>query len=108
MTPHGYGDPGEQCKAIAAAGGLAGSEAPKGKCDVCSKETEQRCSRCKVARFCSGVCLKQAWPTHKAVCKAPPSGGGAKDGEGGAGSGGQENKASGGGAKAKKKKGKRK
>jgi hypothetical protein len=34
-----------------------------------SKEIRKSCSACKLARYCSEVCQKNAWPTHKGLCK---------------------------------------
>ncbi len=30
----------------------------------------QRCSGCKVVRYCSGACQRRDWPTHRDECKA--------------------------------------
>ena len=35
--------------------------------------TRYRCSRCKVARYCSASCMKRHWATHKAECRKAPA-----------------------------------
>jgi hypothetical protein len=39
-------------------------------CLACGTVTEKlmQCSRCKVARYCSGSCQKSHWPEHKGQC----------------------------------------
>lgn len=37
-------------------------------CRVCAKRTTMRCSRCKHVFYCSDVCIKKDWKTHKKVC----------------------------------------
>eukprot|EP01117_Protostelium_nocturnum_P008467 TRINITY_DN3030_c0_g1_i1.p1 TRINITY_DN3030_c0_g1~~TRINITY_DN3030_c0_g1_i1.p1 ORF type:complete len:590 (+),score=165.38 TRINITY_DN3030_c0_g1_i1:25-1794(+) len=40
------------------------------KCDGCEKlNPAKKCSRCKVASYCSRECQVKEWPTHKKVCK---------------------------------------
>jgi hypothetical protein len=46
-------------------------------CFVCAKAgsetlTLNRCSRCKIARYCSTDCQKSDWRKHKLVCQAAP------------------------------------
>jgi hypothetical protein len=40
------------------------------KVECCVKEFKS-CGRCKVARYCSGICQKSDWKSHKKTCKAP-------------------------------------
>lgn len=42
---------------------------------VCGKEGTQRCSRCKVAFYCSAACQRGDWATHKLTCVAPEASG---------------------------------
>jgi len=37
-------------------------------CGIVWRKTMMRCSRCKVARYCSKACQKQAWSEHKKSC----------------------------------------
>ena len=41
-------------------------------CDFCGtvQSNLQRCARCKKTQYCSRVCQKNAWKTHKRVCVA--------------------------------------
>ena len=39
-------------------------------CDNCdAQHGGKRCSRCKVAHYCSRECQKAHWPQHKGQCK---------------------------------------
>ncbi|BGP33644.1 hypothetical protein JCM10296v2_005448 [Rhodotorula toruloides] len=38
-------------------------------CVVCDKRTTQKCSGCNETRFCSRVCQKTVWATHKWLCR---------------------------------------
>lgn len=40
----------------------------KGKCQVCPKFSESRCSWCKLVFYCSKEHQKQDWPHHKESC----------------------------------------
>ncbi|KAI9007605.1 hypothetical protein DFJ74DRAFT_739490, partial [Hyaloraphidium curvatum] len=41
-------------------------------CDACGKgEAGNRCSRCRVARYCTAECQKMAWGGHKVACREP-------------------------------------
>ncbi|ODN06016.1 Protein msta, isoform A [Orchesella cincta] len=42
--------------------------ANKGKCQVCPKFSESRCSWCKLVFYCSKEHQKQDWPHHKETC----------------------------------------
>ncbi|EUC54468.1 MYND finger protein [Rhizoctonia solani AG-3 Rhs1AP] len=47
-----------------------------GNCCACGdhgKPNLEMCSRCKKARYCSKICQRMAWKTHKKDCKAPSS-----------------------------------
>ncbi|KAF8927834.1 Alpha/Beta hydrolase protein [Dissophora ornata] len=37
-------------------------------CVVCKTPSVTRCSRCKMAHYCSGDCQRLDWPTHKIAC----------------------------------------
>ncbi|KAF9583138.1 hypothetical protein BGW38_010185, partial [Lunasporangiospora selenospora] len=37
-------------------------------CVVCQTHSTTRCSRCKVAYYCSAKCQKEDWRTHKVAC----------------------------------------
>lgn len=41
------------------------------RCFQCNKVTENmsRCTNCKVARFCSVECQREAWPVHRIACQ---------------------------------------
>ena len=55
--------------AAAAPGGAAGRAAQS--CFTCGRvDALSACSRCKAALYCSRGCQAEAWPQHKAVCKA--------------------------------------
>lgn len=46
------------------------STASGNACAHCSKpDAKKRCSACKSVVYCSVVCQRAAWPTHKRVCK---------------------------------------
>ena len=49
-----------------------GATARKPKTGVCVRcavpSAERRCSRCKIAVYCSSLCQRQDWPTHKITC----------------------------------------
>jgi hypothetical protein len=38
------------------------------KCFVCNVDTSKRCGRCKKVLFCSTICQRQGWTTHKQQC----------------------------------------
>ncbi|KAG0002615.1 hypothetical protein BGZ65_002489 [Modicella reniformis] len=40
----------------------------KPPCLVCKTPSTTRCSRCKVAHYCSEACQLKNWPTHKIAC----------------------------------------
>jgi hypothetical protein len=40
----------------------------RGKCQVCSKTSESRCSWCRLVFYCSKEHQKQHWDLHKATC----------------------------------------
>ena len=50
---------------------VAGSrEMAAAYCLGCFTQHElKRCSKCRVARFCSAECVARAWPRHKPFCK---------------------------------------
>ncbi|KAI1399818.1 hypothetical protein F4819DRAFT_399059 [Hypoxylon fuscum] len=37
-------------------------------CIVCNKSDTQFCNRCRSTRYCSKVCQRADWPTHKLLC----------------------------------------
>lgn len=37
-------------------------------CILCGKPDARRCERCKSSLYCSSVCQKDDWPTHKLLC----------------------------------------
>ena len=41
-------------------------------CEQCFKITDQRkiCTGCRITWYCSEACQRQAWPSHRARCKA--------------------------------------
>lgn len=39
------------------------------KCEECGDPATQRCSKCKVAWYCSRDCQLRQWKKHKAICK---------------------------------------
>ena len=41
------------------------------KCDKCGKEEGpmQLCSACKTVRYCSVICQRAAWKSHKTSCQ---------------------------------------
>ena len=41
-------------------------------CEVCSDDARKYCGKCKVARYCSEACQRQAWASHKLVCSTRP------------------------------------
>lgn len=45
---------------------------PESACSAagCGEKGTQRCSGCKIARYCSSACQARAWAQHKVVCKA--------------------------------------
>lgn len=38
------------------------------KCEECGALATQRCSRCKMAWYCSRDCQLRQWKKHKAIC----------------------------------------
>ncbi|CAE6381532.1 unnamed protein product [Rhizoctonia solani] len=47
-----------------------------GNCQTCGgrgKPNLEMCSRCKRARYCSRICQRADWPTHKKSCEPPES-----------------------------------
>ena len=38
------------------------------KCTICGKATSNKCSRCRAAAYCSGVCQKNDFALHKLLC----------------------------------------
>jgi hypothetical protein len=41
-------------------------------CDHCKKWGQtSRCGRCRIARYCSATCQKEAWVAHKGFCHKP-------------------------------------
>ena len=38
------------------------------KCEVCRKETSNKCSRCRTAYYCCGDCQNADWKEHKKIC----------------------------------------
>ena len=38
------------------------------KCEECGAIATQRCSRCKMAWYCSRDCQLRNWPKHKQIC----------------------------------------
>ena len=42
-----------------------------GEC-VCGAPVTSKCGRCQCVGYCSRVCQKIAWPTHKKTCRSQP------------------------------------
>lgn len=42
----------------------------KGTCLVCNQQATQKCSKCKLAYYCSAQCQKKSWADHKSFCQA--------------------------------------
>jgi hypothetical protein len=43
------------------------------QCLVCgSSQNVSKCSRCRLAFYCSAACQKEHWPYHRVVCKPQP------------------------------------
>lgn len=42
-------------------------------CTVCHKDTNKRCSKCKITKYCSRECQKSDWFIHKAFCAEAPT-----------------------------------
>ena len=40
------------------------------KCDYCGSKPLSTCSGCSHAQYCTKVCQKKGWPSHKKYCKA--------------------------------------
>lgn len=38
-------------------------------CDGCGKESNKKCTGCKLSTYCSRECQVKEWPTHKLSCK---------------------------------------
>lgn len=49
---------------------LPASEPSEGQGSTSAASKLQRCSACKVVRYCSGACQRRDWPTHRDECKA--------------------------------------
>ncbi|KAJ7912521.1 hypothetical protein B0H13DRAFT_2007055 [Mycena leptocephala] len=51
-----------------------GEEAPREVkcCDKCGSSVSslKNCGRCRIARYCSAECQRNAWPSHKKTCQA--------------------------------------
>mmetsp|Transcript_11869 Transcript_11869/g.32105 ORF Transcript_11869/g.32105 Transcript_11869/m.32105 type:complete len:94 (+) Transcript_11869:138-419(+) len=47
------------------------------KCELCGKDAEKRCSRCKTAWYCSRECQLAGWKKHKPFCQMVTDGGAA-------------------------------
>ncbi|KAL0571133.1 hypothetical protein V5O48_010825 [Marasmius crinis-equi] len=47
---------------------------PFDTCNRCNRDSPQlqRCSKCKIAFYCSATCQAAAWKSHKRICKDPP------------------------------------
>jgi hypothetical protein len=60
----------EASRLMAASGKQVKKPKTLSACVGCGAVTEKlmQCGRCKVARYCSGACQKQHWPTHKPFC----------------------------------------
>jgi hypothetical protein len=43
-------------------------QAISNKCKMCSTPTEERCSKCKIAYYCSSICQRKDHKKHKMVC----------------------------------------
>lgn len=54
------------------AGGRGGAARPQPVCDACGRQSldVKVCGRCRKATYCSARCQKEAWPEHRAACKA--------------------------------------
>jgi len=46
-----------------------GATAELGPCTTCSMPTAKTCQKCCVARYCSTICYKEDWKTHKHICQ---------------------------------------
>ena len=42
------------------------------RCSVCARPSTLHCSRCLTEHYCTVVCQKKAWKTHKQTCRTPP------------------------------------
>ena len=40
------------------------------RCDICGKQTNSKCSKCKSRNYCSRQCQITDWPAHKTKCIA--------------------------------------
>jgi hypothetical protein len=47
-------------------------DAAPGEC-ICGATVTAKCARCQCVGYCSRVCQKISWPTHKTTCRAPES-----------------------------------
>ena len=41
------------------------------ECNNCKKKTRKTCHRCKITKYCSPKCQKEAWEVHKDGCNVP-------------------------------------
>jgi hypothetical protein len=39
-----------------------------GKCEVCRKDSTDRCSKCHVRSYCGSLCQRTEWPVHRIFC----------------------------------------
>uniref|UniRef100_H3DK06 [histone H3]-lysine(4) N-trimethyltransferase n=1 Tax=Tetraodon nigroviridis TaxID=99883 RepID=H3DK06_TETNG len=62
--------PGELVYAAEPLASCVSGQQSRNVCHQCftRRETLLRCSQCKMARYCSATCQRQAWPGHKREC----------------------------------------